>query len=349
MKNLKEKVIKELLRLSRSSNDTPFEPMRDIVVNSVGFFSDNAFELTAEKDLSFAAKAILSRSADPMKLFDFSDIAVLRSQFEQSASFLPRSPKTESIEIILKVSGRVYRVKRFGEKSSDGRAIIFLHGGGFVVGAESSNDPECAAITGKTGLPVYSVGYPLSPEVKFPAVQDATAEIVTDLCRMERLSSIVLGGESAGGNLALVLAATNTRLRRSVHGIFLVYPLLDWRLTSDSAHRFQKGYFLTKPLLEWFRSQHLPKGVGLDNPKASPLLLRPIPGMALHLESAEFDPLLSDATSLSEMYQESGESCVHFVSPGVVHGFLQWRGLTKHRVLAIERISRFCGVCLGGE
>jgi len=146
--------------------------------------------------------------------------------------------------------------------------LIYFHGGGFVFGNLDTHDAVCRALAKESGAVVISVDYRLSPEHKFPAaVEDSHAVIVWVAANAERLGvdarRIAVGGDSAGGNLAIVIAmrcrdAGGPALAAQV----LLYPLTDFSSFETGSHReLGEGYFLTRGAMDWFRGHYLAAAV----------------------------------------------------------------------------------------
>jgi acetyl esterase len=182
--------------------------------------------------------------------------------------------------------------------------LVFYHGGGQVIGSLETHDDLCRKICRDGGLHVLSVDYRLAPEHKAPAgADDAFAAFVWARDHATELGAepdrVAVGGDSAGGNLAALVAQ---RARNEGPGIpalqLLIYPVTNYRDETRSLTLFGSGYFLTKHDLSWFRSNFL-NGSELDasDPRVSPLLADDLAGLppALVLTGG-FDPLRDEGT-----------------------------------------------------
>jgi acetyl esterase len=158
-------------------------------------------------------------------------------------------------------------------------ALIYFHGGGFVFGNLDTHDAVCRALAKESGAVVISVDYRLSPEHKFPAaVEDSHAVTLWAAANAERLGidarCIAVGGDSAGGNLATVIAmrcrdAGGPTLAAQV----LFYPVTDFSsFETDSHGEFGEGYFLTRAAMDWFTGHYLASADFRRHPEVSPLL-----------------------------------------------------------------------------
>jgi len=206
--------------------------------------------------------------------------------------------------------------------------LIYCHGGGWCVGDVESYDVLCRELANGSGCAVLSVDYRLAPEHPFPAaVNDARLAVDWSVDQAALLAidpqRIALGGDSAGGNLAIVTAIA----LRDAGGVqprllALVYPSTEMDSVRPSRERYAQGYFLDRETLEWFFSRYLPTG-GADDWRASPMRAKSLAGLPpMLLVTAEFDPLIDDCDAFADrVAREGGEVEQHLV-PGMVHGFL---------------------------
>jgi acetyl esterase len=205
--------------------------------------------------------------------------------------------------------------------------LVFLHGGGWVIGDLESHDNVCRSLANRSGHAVLSVDYRLAPEHPFPAALsdavDATRwahEHAADLgCAADRLA---IGGDSAGANLAAVvsqLAPVPLKFQ------LLVYPVADARQETASYVDNAEGYFLTTTSMTWFIGHYLAGGTGaVDDPRVSPLLaddaaLRQSPPTLVI--TAEFDPLRDEGDLYAARLAAVGVPTSHVRFSGMFHGF----------------------------
>ncbi len=142
-------------------------------------------------------------------------------------------------------------------------ALVYFHGGGWVLGSIETHDPICRELTQAVGCVVISVGYRLAPEHQFPApLEDCYASVcwvaqhaAAINCDAQR---IAVGGDSAGGNLAAAVALTaQDRGLPSLAYQLLIYPVTDHAFDTDSYQENGHGYFLTKDMMVWFWQHYL--------------------------------------------------------------------------------------------
>ncbi len=228
-------------------------------------------------------------------------------------------------------------------------ALVYFHGGGFVFGNLDTHDAVCRAIAKESDAVVISVDYRLAPEHKFPAaVDDAHAATVWVASNAERLGidarSIAVGGDSAGGNLATVVAmrcrdAGGPALAAQV----LLYPVTNSSSFDTASHRdFGDAYFLTRPAMQWFTGHYLASPDQKRDPEVSPLLAPNLSGLPPALViTAEFDPLRDEGEAYAHRLQQAGVPVTISRYPGMIHGFVSMRGVLAGGRQAIQEAAAF--------
>jgi len=203
---------------------------------------------------------------------------------------------------------------------------LHIHGGGFMLGRAHHNDEAHALIANKCGVAVVSVDYRLAPENPYPAgAEDCEAAAVwlAQNAKSEFGSEkLVIGGESAGGNLAAV-TLLRMRDRHSFTGFFganLVYGVFDLNSTPSSRNWGEKNLILTTKLMEWFHDNYVPAEKRRD-PYVSPLYAD-LAGMPPALFTVgTMDPLLDDSLFMHARWLAAGNQAELAVYPGGAHGF----------------------------
>jgi acetyl esterase len=235
---------------------------------------------------------------------------------------------------------RVYRPEGVGKLPG----LVWLHGGGWVVGSIESHDHLCRAIAKRTPCCVVSVDYRLAPENPFPAaVSDAWAGLLwtlgaADELRIDR-TRIAVGGDSAGGNLAAV-----TALHARSDGIalalqVLAYPVTDADFESESYRAYENGLNLTREKMQWYWSVYL-AGADPLHPDASPMRASDLRGVAPALvQTSEYDPLCSEGERYGQRLAEAGVAGTVTRYDGTIHGFLRMPAFTPAANRALDEIA----------
>jgi acetyl esterase len=207
-------------------------------------------------------------------------------------------------------------------------ALVYFHGGGFVIGSLDTHDGTCRSLANAIGCIVVSVDYRLAPEHKFPAgpedcyaatrwVAEKGAEIGVDTSR------IVVGGDSAGGALAAVVSLmARDRGGPALRHQLLVYPVTNHDFTTASYEENKQGYLLSREMMRWFWNHYLAKPEDGADPYASPLRAASFAGLPpAHVITAEFDPLRDEGEALAARLARDGVPTTRSRYDGMIHGF----------------------------
>jgi acetyl esterase len=227
--------------------------------------------------------------------------------------------------------------------------LVFFHGGGWVVGSRGSHDPIARAIANRSRSVVISVEYRLAPEHPFPRpVEDAVFATRWVLDHARRLGvdpdHIGVGGDSAGGNLAAVVAWRLRDEDRPLACQFLLYPVTSALQDTPSYQEFAAGFGLTAADMAWFWSQYLGPSGDPKDPNASPLLVsdttRLAPGIIV---SAEADVLRDEAEAYADRLRGAGVPVVGIRSLGMPHAFLNFLGTSPAARSLLGMVARELG------
>ncbi|MBB6407176.1 alpha/beta hydrolase [Arthrobacter sp. AZCC_0090] len=281
-----------------------------------------------------------------------------------SRAYLDRSrtprarPTPEAVAFVdeLRIDGgprvRIYR------PDADGLfpVIVFLHGGGWVMGDLDMHDATCRKLANGVGAVVLNVDYRLAPEHPYPAaLEDAIAatQWIHEHAREyggdpQRL---VLAGTSAGGNLAV---AVSLKLR-DAGGIkprlqVLIYPVIDSDMQTGSHREYATGYSLEHRQMQWFLAQYVPDESLRRHPFISPAHATSLAGLPATITiTAECDPLRDEAEQFAARLRRDGVPSELTRYDGQIHGFIGMYGIVEDADLAIEKLCRDIAVYVGGS
>jgi acetyl esterase/lipase len=220
-------------------------------------------------------------------------------------------------------------VRVFEPASPGGFTLIYLHGGGWVVGNVETHDPLCRRVANETGARVVSVDYRLAPEHPFPAGLDDAEEVLRWLLTQDPGRPVGVAGDSAGASLAAGLAIRAWDQRIPLAAQLLLYPATDPAMTSASIAENGEGYFLTRHDMEWFYQQYLPDGAARGTGAAEADLTRAdVAGVAPAIvATAEFDPLRDEGAAYAARLRDAGVPAEYVPGPGLIHGFAGFLGV----------------------
>ncbi len=226
-------------------------------------------------------------------------------------------------------------------RGGDGPVVVWAHGGGFVDGGFASHDAEMRAIAARAECTVVAVEYRLAPLFSFPA---AIGDMVAALAWAAKLGpALVVGGDSAGGNLATVAAMRSRGTGHAPALQLLVYPDADARAGFNTGSwRAHDGVILHRGGKDRTLGLYLPPDVDRTQPEVSPALAPPgfLRGMPPALVvTAEFDPQRDEGETYARRLREDGVPVALERVPGMIHGFMQMRELAARTAL-IERLAR---------
>ena len=230
------------------------------------------------------------------------------------------------------VNVRVY-IPEAAEKTAKGQpAFIYFHGGGWVLGDVDVSDPAVRDIAAASEMVCISVDYRRAPEHPFPAALDDCLAAVDGVLAGETMlgiepKRIAIGGDSAGGNIAAVIA--QERREQIAHQV-LVYPVTDLSsLDTPSHQKYEDGYYLTRRRLEYFYDAYA-GGADRSNVRMSPGLNPDLAGLPpATVITAEHDPLVSEVSSYARRMLEAGNTVNAVQFNGQVHPFVQVGGVIR--------------------
>lgn len=255
-------------------------------------------------------------------------LAARRMYSDRCRMVAPKAPETQ-VRLQLTPQGvpvRSYRPAGVA-KTEALPALVYFHGGGWTIGDLDTHDVFCRQLASGARCEVFSVEYRLAPEAPFPAaVEDCIAAM--DFLS-ERSACLAVGGDSAGGNLAAVVALhARDAGGPAICFQLLIYPATDQNLETESLARNGSDYLLTRPLMERFRANYLPRAADYADWRASPALAKSHAGLPpAFVLTAGFDPLRDEGRQYAELLARAGVEVEYRDYPDMIHGFILMGGV----------------------
>lgn len=224
------------------------------------------------------------------------------------------------------LGGRPARIYRPRRSRGDGRSVLWMHGGGFAIGSLDSHDGPCRMMADRLGATVLALDYRLAPEHPFPAaVEDTQAALRSLHAQAPELaldrSRIVVAGDSAGANLALVASLEARGTPHAPVAVLAVYPVTDFTMSAESHRTLGKGYFLEADDIRFYREAYL-AGAEQKHPLASVFWREDLEGLPpTVLVTAGFDPLRDEGMAYAEKLRDAGSPIHHRCFEDLFHGF----------------------------
>ena len=241
------------------------------------------------------------------------------------------------------VPARLYTPKKLRKKDGLAPCLVFLHGGGFVIGNLDSHDVVCRKLAHEGELIVISIDYRLAPEHQFPAApRDAIAATQWVAANARQLgideARITVGGDSAGGNLAAVTAIALRGSGPKLAGQLLIYPATDFRMNHPSHSEPETSVLLTHSVIKWFIDHYMGDGDRNDW-RASPARAELAGLPPAYVLVAGADPLRDEGNEYAERLKQAGVPVTYRFFPGQFHGFFTMGKLLNQANIAASEIS----------
>ena len=235
------------------------------------------------------------------------------------------------------IAARVYR-------NAGARGIfVFYHGGGYTIGDLDSHDEVCRQLALESGATIVSVDYALAPEQPFPAgIEDSWAALQHIAANRTQYgvsddAKVVVGGDSAGGNISAVMALKARDAGLDLAAQLLVYPAVRSDDDSPSMTDNGEGYVLTRETMDWFSAQYQPDPADV---RASPIRAESHVGLAPALViTAEFDPLRDQGAEYAKVLADAGVPTEYTNYDGMVHIFFQLGPLLDKGKAAVTQVA----------
>jgi acetyl esterase len=244
------------------------------------------------------------------------------------------------------IPARIYTPKALNQTNGLAPGLVFFHGGGWVIGDLDTHDVVCRQLADEGRLMVISVDYRLAPEHKFPAAVDDAIAAATWIAAHARelgidAARLLVGGDSAGGNLAAVVAiAARDGNGPAIAGQLLIYPATDFAMTHPSHSEPETSILLTHSVIRWFRDHYLNDGADVDDWRASPARAGTLIGLPpAYVLTAGADPLRDEGDEYARRLKQAGVPVTHRTFPGQFHGFFTMGKLLQQAHVAAREIG----------
>jgi acetyl esterase/lipase len=264
----------------------------------------------------------------------------------------PEPPELASVEPLTipspagSIPARIYTPTRLRKANGLAPGLVFFHGGGWVIGDLDSHDVVCRKLADEGELMVVSVDYRLAPEHKFPAAVDdaiASTKWIAEHAKQFGIdaSRLMVGGDSAGGNLAAVVAiSARDGNGPDIAGQVLIYPAIDFAMTHPSHREPETSILLTHSVIRWFRDHYLNGTADVHDWRASPARASTLIGLPpAYVLTAGADPLRDEGDEYARRLKEAGVAVTHRTFPGQFHGFFTMGKLLQQANVAAGEIG----------
>jgi acetyl esterase len=223
-------------------------------------------------------------------------------------------------------------------------AIVYFHGGGFVIGNLDTQDGMCRLLANASGCRLVSVDYRLAPEHKFPAaIEDGIAAVSWVAREAARNcidpARIAVAGDSAGANIAAVVCQSAQQAGGPKIALQVLFcPPTDALHDTESSRAFAEGYLLEAEGIRWFGQHTYPPDADPRDPRISPLYAGDLAGLPpAHIHTAAFDPLRDEGKAYADRLRRSGVAVRYTCHDGMIHHFYALAGAIPYAFTAIEQ------------
>ena len=224
-------------------------------------------------------------------------------------------------------------IRTYASSHNPKAQVLYIHGGGFVVGGLESHDDVCAEICDRTGLKVTAVDYRLAPEHRHPAALDDCRDVLKHLISQDL--PVIVAGDSAGGWLTAMLGY---ELGAQITGQVLIYPMLGSAMNQGSYITRADAPMLTTEQIGYYWGEYFDCPVRDDIqtvPMAYPDLGQVPPTFMI---AAEYDPLCTDVADYEDRLKSAGLSVNSHLAKALPHGFLRARHRVKNATIAFDAV-----------
>lgn len=226
--------------------------------------------------------------------------------------------------------------------------VVYLHGGGFVIGDLDTHDNICRELARGANAVVVSVDYRLAPEHRYPAAVDdavaATKWVIANAGELGGSDVVAVAGDSAGGNLAAVVTQQLHADGISVAAQFLIYPAVAGdRSGFPSFKENGEGYLLDLETIAWFERHYVADGATPQDARLAPIHAKDLAGLPpAVIVTAEYDPLRDEGEAYGRLLHASGVKVETIRCDGMLHGFFDMGAISPGAQTWIDKgIARF--------
>ena len=239
------------------------------------------------------------------------------------------------------------RLYRPAGASGAAPTLVYFHGGGWVIGDIVTHEVLCTHLAAASGCAVVSVDYRMGPEHRFPAAPDdvvaATRWLQAQAASLNLdASRFAVGGDSAGGNLAAVvaLALRDAGDAPALKFQLLIYPATDFAMSHPSHREPETSILLTHSVIKWFCNHYLNSTADIHHWKASPARAETLAGLPpSYVMTAGADPLRDEGDEYAARLKQAGVPVTYRHFPGQFHGFFTMGKLLPQANVALSEIA----------
>ena len=214
--------------------------------------------------------------------------------------------------------------------------LVYFHGGGWVLGNLNSHDTMCRRLADSSGSTVVSVDYRRPPEHPFPEPLDDCVA-VTRAVLEETNEPVVIGGDSAGGNLAAGVVSSGVE---GLAGVVMLYPVIDPTMTTASYRTFADGHGLTSATMAWFWNHYL-GGHSQDDPRLAPLQADLSSFPPALVTTSGYDVLRDEGRVFAARLKDAGRCVDHVEHGDQIHGFMHFAGVIPAGAEALVNVGQW--------
>ena len=274
----------------------------------------------------------------------------VREGYRQSCSIyqLQVDEKLSVTDVDCKVTGATIKLRHYSKGDDKHRPLLlYLHGGGWVIGDLDTHDGICRYMAKKTSANVVAVNYRLAPEHVFPVPYQDCVDALNWLAQNQQAlkldcSKTIIMGDSAGGNMATILA-NEKHISQDIKIIsqILLYPVTDLTASSPSYQKIKQGFSLVDKTMYWFREKYVPEKTDLKDRRLSPLFHNHNKQPPMFIVTVGLDPLADEGCDYANLAAKSGTELEHHHLPHHMHGMFTSAGKVKTAKKMLKMAARF--------